>query len=166
MYRTIEDFVYDWRTENQSTLKVLKNLTDISLIQKVNADGRSLGFLAWHLILTLGEMGSKMGIQVNAQPENAPLPETAAEIFTAYENASESIAKFVGTQWKDSMLEQEIELYGEKWKRGYALASLVKHEIHHRGQITVLMRQAGLKVPGVYGPSREEWVQLGMPPME
>jgi uncharacterized damage-inducible protein DinB len=166
MYRTIEDFVYDWRTENQSTLKVLKTLTDASLTQKVNADGRSLGFLAWHLVLTLGEMGSKMAIQVNAPPENAPSPKTAAEIFTAYETASESIAKFVGTQWKDSMLEKEIELYGEKWKRGYALASLVKHEIHHRGQITVLMRQIGLKVPGVYGPSREEWAQLGIPPME
>jgi uncharacterized damage-inducible protein DinB len=26
-----------------------------------------------------------------------------------------------------------------------------------RGQLTVLMRQADLKVPGVYGPSKEEW---------
>jgi hypothetical protein len=29
-----------------------------------------------------------------------------------------------------------------------------------------LMRQAGLKVPGVYGPSREEWSQFGMPAQE
>jgi uncharacterized damage-inducible protein DinB len=28
--------------------------------------------------------------------------------------------------------------------------------------MTVLMRQAGLKVPGIYGPSREEWVKIGM----
>ncbi|MCK4657684.1 MAG: hypothetical protein KAT85_11650, partial [candidate division Zixibacteria bacterium] len=34
--------------------------------------------------------------------------------------------------------------------------------IHHRGQMTVLMRQAGLKVPGVYGPSMEEWEHFGM----
>jgi hypothetical protein len=26
-----------------------------------------------------------------------------------------------------------------------------------------LMRQAGLKVPGVYGPAREEWSLWGMP---
>jgi hypothetical protein len=32
--------------------------------------------------------------------------------------------------------------------------------------MTVLMRQAGLKVPGVYGPSREEWSQFGMQPQE
>jgi len=26
-----------------------------------------------------------------------------------------------------------------------------------------LMRQAGLKVPGIYGPSKEEWALMGMP---
>ena len=30
--------------------------------------------------------------------------------------------------------------------------------------MTVLMRQAGLKVPGVYGPAREEWAEFGMQP--
>jgi len=44
------------------------------------------------------------------------------------------------------------------------LVSLITHQAHHRGQMTVLMRQAGLKVPGVYGPAREEWAAMGMPP--
>jgi hypothetical protein len=30
----------------------------------------------------------------------------------------------------------------------------------------VLMRQAGLSVPGVYGPAREDWAALGLPPQE
>jgi len=28
----------------------------------------------------------------------------------------------------------------------------------------VLMRQAGLRVPGVYGPAKEEWESYGMEP--
>lgn len=28
--------------------------------------------------------------------------------------------------------------------------------------MTVLMRQAGLVVPGIYGPSKEEWANFGM----
>lgn len=28
--------------------------------------------------------------------------------------------------------------------------------------MTVLMRQAGLTVPGIYGLSKEEWANLGM----
>jgi len=33
---------------------------------------------------------------------------------------------------------------------------LIAHQGHHRAQMTVLMRQAGLKVPGVYGPSEAD----------
>ena len=32
--------------------------------------------------------------------------------------------------------------------------------------MTVLMRQTGLPVPGVYGPSLEEWEAYGMPPQK
>jgi uncharacterized damage-inducible protein DinB len=38
----------------------------------------------------------------------------------------------------------------------------IRHEVHHRGQMTVLMRQAGLPLHGFYGPSRDEWVAMGM----
>jgi uncharacterized damage-inducible protein DinB len=68
----------------------------------------------------------------------------------------------VTTPWKDETLQVVDDLYGQKWKRGATLLSLIKHEVHHRGQMTVLMRQAGLKVPGIYGPSKEEWPQYGM----
>ena len=57
-------------------------------------------------------------------------------------------------------------MYGDKWKRGITLNVLITHQAHHRGQMTVLMRQAGLKVPGVYGPSREEWAGTGAAPPE
>ena len=46
------------------------------------------------------------------------------------------------------------------------LSSLIRHQAHHRGQMTVLMRQAGLPVPGVYGPAREEWKAYGQEPEE
>ena len=57
-------------------------------------------------------------------------------------------------------------MYGMSWKRGTTLSILVNHQAHHRGQMTVLMRQAGLMVPGVYGPAKEEWASMGMESME
>jgi hypothetical protein len=54
------------------------------------------------------------------------------------------------------------DMYGDTWTRGMVLEALIRHEAHHRGQMTVLMRQAGLVVPGCYGPAREEWAQWGM----
>jgi uncharacterized damage-inducible protein DinB len=166
MYRTIQDFLTDWTQENDSTIKVYKNLTDASLKQKVSTEGRTLAHLAWHIVLTLGEMGGKAGLKVNAPPENAPDPNMASAIVEAYEKAGESLATEIKQKWNDGMLAEEIVMYGQKWTRTATLASIIKHQIHHRAQMTVLMRQAGLKVPGVYGPSREEWSQFGMPPQE
>jgi uncharacterized damage-inducible protein DinB len=43
---------------------------------------------------------------------------------------------------------------------------LIKHQEHHRGQLTVLMRQAGLNVSSVSGPVKEDWAKLNLPPAE
>jgi uncharacterized damage-inducible protein DinB len=56
-------------------------------------------------------------------------------------------------------------MYGETWKRGLTLFYLLMHQAHHRGQMTVLMRQAGLPVIGIYGPAKEEWAAQGLPEM-
>jgi uncharacterized damage-inducible protein DinB len=163
MYHTIDDFMNDWKYENEATVKVFKNLTDAALNQKVTPDGRSLGFLAWHIAISLGEMGEKAGLKVIAPPEHSSAPMNASDIVAAYEKAGASIASEVKEKWNDTMLQGLIDMYGEKWTRAATLGSLVKHQIHHRAQMTVLMRQARLKVPGIYGPSREEWSQFGMP---
>jgi uncharacterized damage-inducible protein DinB len=55
-------------------------------------------------------------------------------------------------------------MYGMKWPRGTTLYILLSHEIHHRGQMSVLMRQAGLKLPSIYGPTREAWASYGQSP--
>jgi alanyl-tRNA synthetase len=47
-----------------------------------------------------------------------------------------------------------------------ALDVLIKHQTHHRGQLTIGMRQAGLVTPGMYGPAKEEWTAMGVPAPE
>ena len=80
------------------------------------------------------------------------------------ESAARSLLQQVKSRWNDAALLTEDEMYGDKWPRGYTLMALVLHQTHHRAQMTVLMRQAGLKVPGVYGPAFEEWGAYNMPP--
>jgi uncharacterized damage-inducible protein DinB len=81
------------------------------------------------------------------------VPPTVAEIRATYERAAASLANAVEGSWFDGTLAVEDDVYGEPWPRGRTLFVLLCHEVHHRGQLTLLMRQAGLKVPGVYGPS-------------
>ena len=163
MFRRVADFQKAWEHESGSTLKVLGALTDASLAQAVTKDDRTLGRLAWHLATTPREMMERTGLAVGGPAHDAPPPATAAAIVSAYETASRAVADGVAA-WSDATLEVEDDMYGEKWARGLTLQSLVAHQAHHRGQMTVLMRQAGLKVPGVYGPAREEWTAYGMKP--
>jgi uncharacterized damage-inducible protein DinB len=166
MYATVNSFLEDWRVESAATLKILNAVTTASLEQKVTPEGRSLGTIAWHIVLTLGEMLRRTGLAIEGPDEHAPRPAEAAEIAAAYEQGAASVARAVGAAWQDEDLSQVLGMYGEQWEKRTVLHSLVRHQAHHRAQLTVLMRQAGLAVPGVYGPSKEEWSAMGLPPME
>jgi len=166
MFRQINDFLADWDYESRATTALLRNLTDAALEQRVTPQGRSAGKLAWHITQSIAGMGQETGLHTTGPGEDDPTPATAAAIATRYGEAACSLAGAVKAQWTDEMLTGEIPMYGEMWPRGKALSAIIRHEAHHRGQLTVLMRQAGLTVPGTYGPSREEWAGMGLPPQD
>lgn len=166
MFRKIEDFLGSWAYETEATLKVFQQLTDGSLDQKVYPEGRTLGRIAWHIVQTLPEMGGRTGLKIQGPGEGDPVPSAAEEMSSRFKEAAGSLGHEIQAHWGDSDLNVEDDMYGETWPRGKTLAALLNHQTHHRGQMTVLMRQAGLQVPGVYGPSLEEWVAYGMPAQE
>lgn len=166
MYRKISDFITDWKYEEGSTLKLLGNINNDSLNKKDNENVRSIAVLAWHITITLSEMLNKAGLKVVGPEENSKPPANISDIISAYEGSSVSVIEQVEKNWTDAELLEEIPMYGETWKKGVVLGVLIKHQAHHRGQLTVLMRQAGLIVSGVYGPSKEEWAQFNMPAMD
>jgi len=156
MYRTIEEFVTEWTRESAISLKVERVLTDASLQQKIYPEGRTLGQLAWHMVLMIGMTGSIVGLDVAAPPRGAEQPGSAANIADAYQTAARSMRELASAKLTDAQLPSEVPFFGRSMPIERVLQALVVHQIHHRGQMTVLMRQAGLVPPGVYGPSREE----------
>ncbi len=162
MFRRIEDFKTSWAHESASTLKILRALTEASLAQSVGPGGRTLGRLAWHVTLALGEMMGHAGLAVASAREDEPVPALAG-IVSRYEHDAAAVAAAVAARWSDAMLVEEVPMYGQRWTRGTVLSVLIAHQTHHRGQMTMLMRQAGLRVPGVYGPAAEEWAGMGLP---
>ncbi len=163
MFRRVADFLATWEAEHTGTLKVLQALDDRSLTRPAAEGHRTLGRLAWHLATTIREMMERTGLRLDGPEPDSPIPSRAGAIADAYSTAAGSLASQVA-KWSDATLEAEDQMYGETWPRGRTLLALVAHQAHHRGQMTVLMRQAGLKVPGVYGPAREEWAAFGMQP--
>lgn len=164
MNAKIEKFAATWAYESDGTQKCFDRLTDASLGQSVDADGRTIARLAWHITQTIPEMMRGTGLQVAGPSEHEPPPAHAAEIAAAYRAAAEALIREIRANWTDATLAVTDNMYGEPWTRSQTLQALVAHQIHHRGQLTVLMRQAGLSVPGIYGPAREEWAGMGMAP--
>ena len=162
MYRKLSDFEKAFASHSEGTRKVLAALTDASLGQSVAADHRTLGAMAWHIVCSYAEMMPRTGLKMSAVDHESAPPASAEAIRAGYDAVTAELAAAIKANWNDAALEVVDDMYGEQWPRGLTLSILLNHEIHHRGQMTVLMRQAGLRVPGIYGPSKEEWTAYGM----
>ena len=168
MFRKIEDFKTIWQVEAENTIKVFDAIPDEHAGQAVTEGHRTLKRIAWHLVETLIEVPGHLGLVIDGHEmvENMAIidpPATMAEVKAAYQKASASLLKGLEA-WTDETLLQEDNMYGEMWKRGASLAMIIGHQTHHRGEMFVLMRQAGLVPPSVCGPTKEGWAAMGMEP--
>jgi uncharacterized damage-inducible protein DinB len=168
MFRKVEDFKENWKQEAAYTIKVFDAIPDQHANQAIVEGHRTLRRLAWHLVETAIELPNHFGIVVDGHEMIKNMficdpPATMAEVKTAYEKASASLLKGMDS-WTDETLQQEDNMYGMQFKRGASLWMLTGHQIHHRGEMVVLIRQAGLVPPDIYGPTKEGWAVMDMEP--
>ncbi|WP_347551107.1 DinB family protein [Pseudalkalibacillus hwajinpoensis] len=158
MFRSLEDFIGTWKQEAAQTGRLLDQLTDESLSQQVVADHFTLGKLGIHLSEALAFMMSSAGLDLEPLPESDS--NSATEIAALYKQTADGFVWRLQEQWNDEKLTETTMFFGSETRYGSILFLLLQHQTHHRGQMTVLMRQAGLTVPGMVGPSREEWAAM------
>lgn len=76
------------------------------------------------------------------------------------ENVAEARAKLEGASGEDLMVPWSLKMNGEtafSMPRAAVVRSFVlNHVIHHRGQLTVYLRENDIPVPALYGPSADE----------
>ncbi|WP_045520859.1 DinB family protein [Neobacillus niacini] len=162
MFQTLDGFFKLWKFEADATQKILNQLTDESLPQEVTPQNWTLGRIAWHTVTAIGVVTSRTDLSFDSPNQDYPVPTSAKFISDSYQQASNGLVEVVKNQWTDNSLREVQDMFGHKMSKGEILSFLIQHQIHHRGQMTILMRQAGLTVPGLYGPSKEEWAIIGM----
>ncbi len=161
----MQEFFDEWQPETENTTRVFAQLTDAALDQKVTAEGRTLRTLAWHIVCSISQLTARLGFDLEGPSEDAAEPDSADGIRGGYAQLTASLNRQLQDRWTDDALKTENDMFGELWTNGKTLGVMLIHQVHHRAQMTVLMRQAGLRVPGIYGPSREEWSAYGRPPL-
>ena len=151
-----------WDREFRTTLNVFRSFPPSALDAKPHERSRSARDLAWQCVIDEGVIGTiveKPVHDLRVQPPRLAPPETMDEIAEAYEAAHKAAA-----QKLDQLPEGEFErtvtsiLPQGEWKMPQpdTLWGNLLDQVHHRGQLTVYLRQTGGKVPSIYGPSGDQ----------
>lgn len=151
-----------WDSEFRTTVNVFRSFLPEHLDLKPHERSRTVRDLAWQCVIDERVMGAvleKTGHDLRNAPPGQPPPENMDEIVSAYSRAHEAGARDLGSLTEDEFgrTVTSILKFGE-WKapKPEVLWSNVLDQGHHRGQLTVYLRQAGGKVPPIYGPSGDE----------
>ena len=154
-----QQFLASWQHEAQSTLKLLRALPENQYDFRPDADGRSLGELAWHLAEIDGYIAAGVAarnIDFSVKQPGLERPRKVSELADGYARVhAEAEARIRAMKPEDfdctmPFMDREMRAGDILW---YVL---LMHMVHHRGQLVLMCRLAGGVPPGIYGPSREE----------
>lgn len=160
MSHSISQFLAIHKAEGQRTLAMLKALPSSQYDFRPDTGGRSLGELAWHLAelelyIGVGVENGKMDF--SAKIPGGERPKEISLLAPGYEQVHQAtqlrLAKLT-----DGDLEKVISFLPGVDLPTHAILwdGLIFHQIHHRGQLSLMTRLASAVAPGIYGPNREE----------
>jgi uncharacterized damage-inducible protein DinB len=159
MRNELETFIEIWERETAKTIKLLESLPRQEYDYRPDPEGRSLGELAWHLAEpeAHGPFAiERGGFSREARPAGIERPRSIEELAPAFGrvhgDAAERLSKLVPDD-----LERSIPFFTGPpiTVRAVLWDFMLLHGIHHRGQLSMMARQAGGQPISLYGPTRE-----------
>jgi len=158
----IEMLVQELEQEAQTTRRVLERVPGDRLAWKPHDRSMSLGQLALHIASMPGAIAEITQISPFPVPEfEQPSAKSATELVPTLEQSvvkARSILQKLddadlGKIWRVMDGDRQVMALPV----GAALRTLMlNHWYHHRGQLSVYLRQVGVPVPSIYGPSADE----------
>lgn len=158
----IESLRQELEQEAETTRRVLERVPADRLAWKPHDKSMSLGQLALHVATVPGAIAQIARLSPFPLPEfTQPSPSSADELMPAFEQSLASARdvlrsmddRALGEIWRATAGEREVMALPV----GALLRSIMlNHWYHHRGQLSVYLRQVGVAVPAIYGPSADE----------
>ena len=158
----IDGVLQELEEEAKTTRRVLERVPDDKLTWRPHAKARTLGELALHIATVPGAVAELAAqSEVQAPQFIDPSPRSASELVPALE---QSIAKAkqvlhgmddrtAAASWR--MMRGERELFSVP-RIALLRSIMLNHWYHHRGQLTVYLKELGVAIPSIYGPSADE----------
>jgi uncharacterized damage-inducible protein DinB len=162
MTTELQEFSRQWERETDGTLALMDALPPQQYDFRPDADGRSLGELAWHLaeVDAYVSLGIERGeFTFAVKPPHIERPKTVEALAGAFRVVHRDASARAARLQAADMDRQIRYADGELWTiRDLLWRKLLLHAVHHRGQLTLLRRLAGGVPPGLFGRTREETV--------
>jgi uncharacterized damage-inducible protein DinB len=161
---TLSDMLLrELESEAKITRRVLERVPSSKLAWKPHERSMSLGRLAQHVASTPGSIAASSVPDSFAVENFTPDPEPGSteEILKVHE-ASMAAAKSVLASLDEAraMASWTMTAGGKPMltmtRLDWIRTIMLNHWIHHRGQLSVYLRELNVPVPAMYGPSADE----------
>jgi uncharacterized damage-inducible protein DinB len=160
---TIADsLLQELEQEAKTTRRVLERVPDDKLGFKPHDKSWTLGQLALHVANLPGGIAHLSTMSPAQAPGfNQASAKSAAELVPAFEASLARAHQVLGGATDEELMADWVLMNGDQeiWRvpRVALLRSLMlNHSYHHRGQLTVYLRELNVPVPSIYGPSADE----------
>ena len=159
----IDGMLKELEQEAETTRRVLERVPEQKLAWRPHPKARTLGELALHVAMVPGAVAELVTSQSPAQAPDFtdPSPKSAAELIPTLDQSIAKAKQLLGgiddaalmATWR--LMQGERELFAVP-RVALLRSIMLNHWYHHRGQLTVYLRELDVPIPSIYGPSADE----------
>jgi uncharacterized damage-inducible protein DinB len=159
----IDSLLQELEQEAHTTRRVLERVPGDQLSWRPHEKARTLGELAMHVAIIPGAIAELAMSPSPAQvPQfTDPVPKSAADLMPALEESLAKAKKLLDGVNDATLIETWRLMKGERELFALPRVALLRsimlnHWYHHRGQLSVYLRELDAPIPSIYGPSADE----------
>jgi uncharacterized damage-inducible protein DinB len=160
----IDGMLQELEHEAQTTRRVLARVPGHQLGWRPHQKARTLGELALHVATVPGTVAD---LASSASPAQAPqfgpdpTPGHASELVPALDRSIAHAKQVIGRMDDATLTEVWRLRSGDREllaipRVAFLRSIMLNHWYHHRGQLTMYLRELDVAVPSIYGPSADE----------
>jgi uncharacterized damage-inducible protein DinB len=160
----IDGMLRELEEEARTTRRVLERVPDNRLGWRPHEKSRTLGQLALHIAMVPGSVAEFVASPSPAQAPQFgpdPSPTCSSDLMPALDQSIAKAKKVLGGMDDATLMATWRMMHGERELFAVPRAAMLRsimlnHWYHHRGQLTVYLRELGVPLPSVYGPTADE----------
>ena len=158
----VEVLLQELEREAQTTRRVLERVPDDQLAWKPHHKSMSLGQLALHIATMPGAIAELSRMSPFPLPKfEQPSAASAAELVPALDQSVAKATTILRGMDDADLAQMWRVVDGDREVMAIPVGGMLRmimlnHWYHHRGQLSVYLRQVGVPVPSIYGPSADE----------